>query len=102
MDAATRRVGRFQNYRFLFRHGPLQAQVTLQNLALPLLSTFTAFGPSLSPIHPFATGGHTMQDYDYDNWLATDPADALEAEREQRIARLEAEEYRAEADREER
>lgn len=43
-----------------------------------------------------------MQDYDYDNWLATDPADALEAEREQRIARLEAEEYRAEADREER
>jgi len=42
-----------------------------------------------------------MQDYDYDTWLATDPADAIQAERDRRMQQLEAAEYWAEADREE-
>jgi hypothetical protein len=39
---------------------------------------------------------------DYDTWLSTDPADALEAEIERRIGELEAAESRAESAREDR
>ena len=39
---------------------------------------------------------------DYDTWLSTDPADALEAEIERRIGELEAAESRAESARDDR
>lgn len=47
-------------------------------------------------------GGHTMQHYDYDTWVTTDPADAIQAERDRRMQQLEAAECWGEADREER